>query len=70
MGNKITLEYYEMLLKKHDWYYLYADRNAYYAGQASQNLIDAAERSLARQGLGEQSALLRDKVRRQLKGQQ
>jgi hypothetical protein len=70
MGNKISLEYYEMLLKKHDWYYLYADRNAYYAGQASQNLIDAAERSLSRQGLGEQSSLIRDRVQRQIKGQQ
>lgn len=63
----ISLEQYENLLKKHDWYYLYAGTNAYYAGQASQNQIDAAERSLARQGLREQSALLRDKIRRQLK---
>ena len=64
---KVSLEQYEMLLKKHDWYYLYAGRNAYYAGQASQDQINAAERSLDRQGLREQSGLLREKIRRQLK---
>jgi hypothetical protein len=67
---KVSLEQYAMLLKKHDWYYLYADRNAYYAGQASMDQIDFAERSLARQGLTEQAAVLRDQVKRQLKGHQ